>query len=279
MVFDLTNRDTFNNVRNWYSELFDFIGKKDIPIIIIGNKYDLRDQRKVEIYEGSKIASELYEQDKITLSYIETSALSGENVVDAFNIIAYHFMMKGKEIEEAGLKEDLYKEINVILEKIPRLVISFVAKHSYWSPGFQILTEIENLGDPVKNKDEESAKIYQYPNGLVLKNSTYEISDVRDADGVFCIFDARNKDHVEPKWKEDVIKIIEAIGENKVILIGIRVSEDIDWSQLLEEFNINVYLEKKMVSVLFFKIGLEYRLEIFDQLNVMLDSIKNLSVL
>ena len=74
-----------------------------------------------------------------------------------------------------------------------------------------------------------------------------------------------------------MIKIISGITENRVALIGIRVSEASDWSQLMEEFNINKYLEKKMISLLFFKIGIEYRLEIYDQLEVMLNTIKDLS--
>jgi hypothetical protein len=73
-----------------------------------------------------------------------------------------------------------------------------------------------------------------------------------------------------------VIDLINKIQDNKVILIGVRVAENADWSKLLEEFNVNEYLEEKMVSLLFFKIGLEYRLEIYDQIQIMLNSIKEL---
>ena len=55
------------------------------------------------------------------------------------------------------------------------------------------------------------------------------------------------------------------------------MSKGSNWSQILEEFNINKYLEKKMISLLFFKIGIEYRIEIYDQLEVMLNTIKDLS--
>ncbi|MHA2290356.1 MAG: hypothetical protein ACXABG_16335, partial [Promethearchaeota archaeon] len=98
--------------------------------------------------------------------------------------------------------------------------------------------------------------------------------DVAGSDGVFCIFDARSEEHIDPQWREVIIKIIEDLEENKVALIGIRVSEKSDWSQIMEEFNVNELLEEKMVSLLFFKIGVEYRLEIYDQLKVMLNTIK-----
>ncbi|GAG36186.1 unnamed protein product, partial [marine sediment metagenome] len=94
--------------------------------------------------------------------------------------------------------------------------------------------------------------------------------------GVFVIFDARKKNHIEQKWKDVVVNIITNLKENKVALIGVRVSDETDWSNIMEEFNVNEYLEKKMVSLLFFKIGFEYRLEIYDQLDVMFSTITNL---
>jgi len=73
-----------------------------------------------------------------------------------------------------------------------------------------------------------------------------------------------------------LMNIINGIEENKVVLIGIRVSEKSDWSRIIEEFDVNELLEQKMISLLFFKIGVEYRLEIYDQLKVMLNTIKYL---
>ena len=63
-----------------------------------------------------------------------------------------------------------------------------------------------------------------------------------------------------------------------------KVNQDIDAiivsdvdGLIMEEFNINEYLEKKMISFLFFRIGEEYRLEIFDQLKVMFSTIESVS--
>lgn len=54
------------------------------------------------------------------------------------------------------------------------------------------------------------------------------------------------------------------------------IVSDVD-GLIMEEFNINEYLEKKMISFLFFRIGEEYRLEIFDQLKVMFSTIESVS--
>ncbi|MHA1337547.1 MAG: GTP-binding protein [Promethearchaeota archaeon] len=276
IVFDLTNRESFENIINWFNELNTFLGKSDLPIVIVGNKSDLKEQRVISYEEGVAIASKLNEEGVTNISYIETSALTGENIEDAFNLIAYHYILKSKEYEENELKKDILEEINKILEKKGKLILVFYTPTPYWSPALQIFSEIKDLGNYRVLKDENNAKIYEYDNGIIIKNYLYDIMDVDNADGIFCIFDARKMEKIDPKWKEIVIEMIEKIKENKVILIGIRVSEQADWSKIMEDFDLNEQLEKKLVSLLIFKIGTEYRLEVFDQLKVMLSSIRNI---
>lgn len=278
IVFDVTNRDSFLNVKDWYHEFRKNLKYKQLPIVIIGNKIDLTDQRVVDYKEAVEVINDLSsEHYEGGISYIETSAKTGENIGDAFSLIAYHYIMRSIEIEEQRLNLDLMNILNSILDKKRKLVISFITENPFWSPGLQILTEINKLCDCEKVKDDRERRLYEYSNGLVIKNFLFDNIEISDSDGVFIIFDAREKDHIEPKWKETVINIINNITEKKVTLIGIRVSESSDWSQILEEFNINKYLENKMISLLFFKIGIEYRLEIYDQLGVMLNTIKDLS--
>jgi len=282
IVFDLTNRKSFESVKEWLKELEDFIGGREIPIIIIGNKTDLRDQREVRYEDGVSVVNELMTKPNIKISYIETSALTGENVEDAFTLIAYHYISKSKEEEEEIVKLDLLDELNNILKdkKVigesmdTLLTLTIISENEFWSPGLQILSEINNLENCEKLKDEREEKLYKFSNGVLLKSFLFHNFEISDADGVFCIFDARYKDHVDPTWREAVVKIINGVEENRVVLIGIRVSDKSDWSQILEEFNVNELLEKKMVSLLFFKLGVEYRLEIYDQLKVMLSTIR-----
>ncbi|MFX1391416.1 MAG: GTP-binding protein [Promethearchaeota archaeon] len=284
IVFDLTNQASFESVKEWFKELEDFIGGREIPIILIGNKTDLRDNRVINYEEGVKLVSELSNKPNIKISYIETSALTGENVEDAFTLIAYHYISKSKEDEEERVKEDLLEELGTILKERKvigestnsLLTLTIISENEFFSPGLQILSEINDLNQCNKIEDEREEKLYEFSNGVTLKSFLYHNFDVSDSDGVFCIFDARDKDHIDPKWKDVVIKIIKDIQKNKVVLIGIRVSDKSDWSAIMEEFNVNELLEQKMVSLLFFKLGLEYRLEIYDQLKVMLNTIKYL---
>ena len=276
IVFDVCERETFSNIKIWYEELKEFLGNKNIPIIIVGNKIDLSDQRSVQYKEGMALVDELTRENTDGyISYIETSALTGENIEDSFSLISYHYIIKSKEREEQKLKENLMIQINSILNKNKKLVITFITENPFFSPGLQILNEVNSLCECDKLIDDKEKRLYEYSNGLLVKNFLFDNVDVADSDGVFVIFDARNMKQIDPKWKEVVVNIISNLKENKVILIGVRVSDETDWSEVMEEFNVNEYLEEKMISLLFFKIGFEYRLEIYDELEVMFSTIIN----
>ena len=59
IVFDVCNRESFDNVKIWYKELDEFLGNKNIPITIVGNKVDLSGQRIVRYENGVALVDEL----------------------------------------------------------------------------------------------------------------------------------------------------------------------------------------------------------------------------
>ncbi|TFF92418.1 MAG: GTP-binding protein, partial [Promethearchaeota archaeon] len=206
IVFDLTNRSSFENVANWHNELKEFIENRDLPIIIVGNKTDLAEQRVVEYEEGvslvkdlSKISefsettslssftdlSYLNESSKTRISYIETSAKTGERIQEAFSLISYHFILKCEEIEESRLKANIIEEINSIIEINEDLTLSFLSEEELWSPAIQILTEIESLGKVIDSTDKRKEKRFKYDNGLILRSFTYDSYKISDSDGIF----------------------------------------------------------------------------------------------
>jgi len=77
MVYDITKRDTFENIKNWHREALDN-GNPKKRFLLIGNKTDLEENREVEIYEASTYANEN------ECLFIETSAKDGYNVENAF---------------------------------------------------------------------------------------------------------------------------------------------------------------------------------------------------
>ena len=134
LVFDLTTRESFEKIKSWYEELKLFTPDEEIPIVIVGNKNDLTEERKVFYQEGAKLANNSSESEKVKVSYIETSALTGNNVEDAFNLISYHYVMKSKKIEEERRGDILLDIINSILKKKIVFTLSLITENVQWSP-------------------------------------------------------------------------------------------------------------------------------------------------
>lgn len=57
VVYDITQKESFLNVKKWINEL-RMNGDKDVIIVLVGNKCDLEDNRMVSIEEGSELAKE-----------------------------------------------------------------------------------------------------------------------------------------------------------------------------------------------------------------------------
>ena len=77
IVYDTTAQSTFNNIDKWIMEIKDKTSK-DIKLMIIGNKIDLKDEREVKNEEALKKA------DTLGIPLMETSALDATNVKEAF---------------------------------------------------------------------------------------------------------------------------------------------------------------------------------------------------
>ena len=80
LVFDITRSSTFSNVNNWYNTAVKY-GLSGIPRILIGNKIDLEDERKIILPMAEHLS------EKLNAPYFETSALTGENVKNVFHKI------------------------------------------------------------------------------------------------------------------------------------------------------------------------------------------------
>ena len=110
LVYDITRKDTFNNVKKWLNELKEN-ASKDIIIILIGNKVDLEEKREVAKDEGQEFA------DQNGLMFLETSAKTAQNILEAFNISARSILsnikkneMKPKENTNINLNKEKEKE-------------------------------------------------------------------------------------------------------------------------------------------------------------------------
>jgi len=73
LVYDITHQLSFEHIKYWLGEIKNH-GREDFYTIIVGNKTDLEEERKVTTSEGKRFATEN------GIDYIETSAKEGQNV-------------------------------------------------------------------------------------------------------------------------------------------------------------------------------------------------------
>lgn len=77
LCYDLTSRDSFNSLKNWLTDARN-LASPNIFVVLVGNKKDLESSREVSFQEATDFAKEN------DLMFIETSALNGEGVDEAF---------------------------------------------------------------------------------------------------------------------------------------------------------------------------------------------------
>ncbi|CAD6272348.1 unnamed protein product [Miscanthus lutarioriparius] len=80
LVYDITKRQSFDNVHRWLRELRDH-ADSSIVIMMVGNKSDLTHLRAISEDEGKALA------EKEGLFFLETSAMEAINVEEAFQTI------------------------------------------------------------------------------------------------------------------------------------------------------------------------------------------------
>ncbi len=89
LLYDVTRRRTFLNVDNWKEEAFGNL-QNEIPLVLVANKVDLKESRVVTTEEGKKYAK------KNGFIYVESSALTGENVEEAYSTLCKRMIEDAK---------------------------------------------------------------------------------------------------------------------------------------------------------------------------------------
>ena len=81
LVYDISKKESFDEIKNYYIEKIKDNCKKNIQIILLGNKIDLEKSRQISSEEGAKLA---LENDFI---FMESSCFKNENVANAFETL------------------------------------------------------------------------------------------------------------------------------------------------------------------------------------------------
>ena len=116
VVYDITDRDSFDNLNSWLIEI-EKNANKNVYKLLIGNKSDLEEKRKVTYQEGKDFAT------SNGMQFIETSAKTDSKVKDAFELLTQEIIRssvtkdKGVEKKERTVHLDKGAEISVKQKK------------------------------------------------------------------------------------------------------------------------------------------------------------------
>lgn len=95
LVYDITDRDSFQKVQNWVKELRKMLGK-DITLAIAGNKIDLEANRVVTLEEAELYAS------TVGAKHYSTSAKLNKGLEELFLDLAKRMLERGGGMGMSG---------------------------------------------------------------------------------------------------------------------------------------------------------------------------------
>jgi Ras-related protein Rab-1A len=86
LVYDITDVETFKALNSWLIEI-EKNANKNVVKLLVGNKIDLEEQRKITYQQGSEFA------ESYGMSFIETSVKNNANVNEAFEKLGREIMV------------------------------------------------------------------------------------------------------------------------------------------------------------------------------------------
>ena len=100
LMYDITNKKTFDSISEWIKNIYE---KKDedYPLVLIGNKCDLKNERIISKEEGIEMA------EKYKTTYFETSAKEGINIEKPIEELT-NKIIKNKEENKKKKKIGIY---------------------------------------------------------------------------------------------------------------------------------------------------------------------------
>ena len=115
LMYDIGNKKTFNDINEWLRNIREIKGD-NFPIILIGNKCDLKEEEKVITKEeGEKLANDN------GFAFFETSCKKGINIEESVQFLVYKIIDRMKR-EKKQLEYRLNQQvINIMNSKIPNI--------------------------------------------------------------------------------------------------------------------------------------------------------------
>lgn len=94
MVYDVSRPITFKHIEDyWFPDFKNFCKEEKVPVILIANKNDMPAKlKRVDSFKGNELGGRVN-----ALRFLETSALTGQNVEEAFKALSNILISKEQE--------------------------------------------------------------------------------------------------------------------------------------------------------------------------------------
>ncbi|XP_048766771.1 ras-related protein Rab-21-like isoform X2 [Ostrea edulis] len=113
LVYDITDEDSFQKVKNWVKELRKMLGN-DICLCIAGNKIDLEKERHVSVAEAEAYAT------SVGARHFHTSAKLGKGIEEMFLDLSKGMIQKAGEDGNRSQKDSSNrKSVVVVDDEVP----------------------------------------------------------------------------------------------------------------------------------------------------------------
>ena len=109
LVYDITDNNTLRNIPKWIRETKKNNDGTLETFVLVGNKIDLKDQKKSNDVLLHKIQQELSKEMGHSILHITTSALTGENIDSLFKKLTYELLIAYSK--DSPIIADLVKEV------------------------------------------------------------------------------------------------------------------------------------------------------------------------
>lgn len=110
LVYDITNQESFNSLKNWYAELIEK-GPRNLIYCVIGNKSDLDDQIEVENCTARTFANSIHAM------FCLTSAKENIGITDLFRKLCLHLQNQNPESSSSFSKSRVKRSSTLYIEE------------------------------------------------------------------------------------------------------------------------------------------------------------------
>ena len=110
LMYDITQKKTFHNIKNWYNNIKDSMNINKVAMIILGNKSDLPN-KEVTKEMGDKFS------EQYGLELLETSCKEDKNVNEAFNYLIEKMIKLDSDYKQELKKRSSKVDENTFVNK------------------------------------------------------------------------------------------------------------------------------------------------------------------